>query len=41
MSARAWEQDGQVWIGYADDTKLAPDLRSQLDRLLLRAVTPY
>lgn len=41
LRASAWEQDGQVWVGYIDAPTLTRDLRVRLDRDLLRAVTPY
>lgn len=41
VEARAWESDGQVWLGYADPGAAAPGLRDRLDRALLLAVSPY
>ena len=44
LRATAWEEGGQVWVGYADSANLARNgsaLRGRLDRALLDAVTPY
>lgn len=44
LRATAWEEGGQVWIGYAGPgnvTGNASALRARLDRALLAAVTPY
>jgi hypothetical protein len=40
-AARAWESDGQVWVGYADPGAAERPLRDRLDRALLLAVSPY
>jgi len=53
LRAVAWEENGQVWLGYSDPVeiarryaitgrhKLARAMRDKLDRLALKAVTPY
>jgi D-alanyl-D-alanine carboxypeptidase len=40
-AARAWESDGQVWVGYVDRGAAERPLRDRLDRALLLAVSPY
>jgi hypothetical protein len=44
LRATAWEESGQVWIGYADPGNVmrhGSALRARLDRALLGAVSPY
>jgi D-alanyl-D-alanine carboxypeptidase len=44
LRVTAWEEGGQVWIGYVDPGKAADAaslLRARLDRALLAAVSPY
>jgi D-alanyl-D-alanine carboxypeptidase len=53
LRAVAWEEDGQVWLGYTDavaiarrskvqgQDDLARAMRDRLDRLALKAVIPY
>lgn len=47
VTARAWERDGQVWLGCSEPAGLGGPgttsgvLRVKLDRALLAAVTPY
>jgi hypothetical protein len=44
LRATAWEEGGQVWVGYADPANVARNgsaLRVRLDRALLAAVSPY
>lgn len=53
LRAVAWEEDGQVWLGMTDPVeiarryaipgqdRLAQAMRDRLDRLALKAVTPY
>jgi CubicO group peptidase (beta-lactamase class C family) len=53
LRALAWEENGQVWVGYTDPVELAQragvtdrdkvalSMRHRLDAAVLRAVTPY
>ena len=41
IRAMVWEQDGQVWLGYVEPAAPSRSLRDRLDRMILRAVTPY
>jgi CubicO group peptidase (beta-lactamase class C family) len=44
LRATAWEEGGQVWVGYTDPgngTRNGSALRARLDRALLGAVSPY